>query len=56
MLRTVGIDHGELVDAGGGTVPTTDIWGKRRYAYPINKKLEGYYAVFEISTRRTGIA
>ena len=40
----------ELVEAGGGTVATTDIWGKRRYAYPINKKLEGYYAVFEIST------
>jgi small subunit ribosomal protein S6 len=40
----------ELIEADGGTVASTDIWGKRRYAYPINKKLEGYYAVFEIST------
>jgi small subunit ribosomal protein S6 len=41
---------GELVEAGGGTIASTDVWGKRRYAYPINKKLEGIYAVFEIST------
>lgn len=41
---------GELVEAGGGSVPTTDLWGKRRYAYPIKKKLEGIYAVLEIST------
>ena len=41
---------GELIEGDGGTVASTDIWGKRRYAYPINKKLEGYYSVFEIST------
>ena len=40
----------ELVEADGGTIATTDLWGKRRYAYPINKKLEGIYAVLEITT------
>ncbi len=40
----------ELVEADGGKIATTDLWGKRRYAYPINKKLEGIYAVLEIST------
>jgi small subunit ribosomal protein S6 len=40
---------GELITADGGTF-TTDMWGRRRYAYPINHKLEGIYAVFEIST------
>ena len=29
----------------GGTVENVDIWGRRRLAYPINKKSEGIYAV-----------
>jgi small subunit ribosomal protein S6 len=45
----------ELVEADGGTVATSDLWGKRRYAYPINKKLEGIYAVLEISTPATNL-
>ncbi len=40
----------EQVEAAGGRVATRDLWGKRRYAYPINKKLEGIYAVLEIAT------
>jgi small subunit ribosomal protein S6 len=36
------------VEAAGGTVATTDKWGRRRFAYEINHKLEGYYVVFEI--------
>ena len=40
----------DLVEADGGTVVKTDLWGKRRYAYPINKKFEGIYVVLEIST------
>ena len=41
---------GELVTAEQGRVATTDDWGRRKYAYPINKKSEGYYVVFEIVT------
>ncbi len=40
----------ELVTADGGTVASTDVWGKRRFAYPIKHKLEGIYVVHEIST------
>ena len=40
----------EMVEAGGGTVPTVDNWGRRRFAYPINHKHEGVYTVFEILT------
>jgi small subunit ribosomal protein S6 len=40
----------EMIEAGGGTVPTVDHWGRRRYAYPINHKHEGVYSVLEIVT------
>jgi small subunit ribosomal protein S6 len=36
------------VEAKGGTVASTDKWGKRRFAYQINHKDEGWYVVFEI--------
>jgi small subunit ribosomal protein S6 len=45
----------ELVEEGGGKIATTDLWGKRRYAYPINKKLEGIYFVLEIATEATNL-
>ncbi len=40
----------EMVEADGGTIPTVDNWGRRRFAYPINHKNEGVYTVFEIVT------
>jgi small subunit ribosomal protein S6 len=40
----------QMVEAGGGTVPTVDQWGRRRFAYPINHKQEGVYTVLEIVT------
>lgn len=40
----------EMVTADGGTVPTVDNWGRRRFAYPINHKHEGVYTVLEIVT------
>lgn len=35
----------ELVVANGGQVDRVDEWGKRRLAYPINDKPEGYYVL-----------
>jgi len=40
----------DLVDARGGSVPTTDKWGVRRFAYEIDHKTEGFYVVLEIVT------
>lgn len=37
----------EQVKAKGGDVKRTDRWGKRRFAYEIAKKTEGYYVVLE---------
>lgn len=38
-----------IIAANGGNVVKVDEWGKRRLAYPIDYKTEGYYvlAVFE---------
>ena len=36
---------GELMNNNGATVEKVDEWGKRRLAYPINFKNEGYYVL-----------
>ncbi|HSL63883.1 MAG TPA: 30S ribosomal protein S6 [Gaiellaceae bacterium] len=33
----------ELVEKGGGAWVTHDVWGRRRLAYPIQKKTDGAY-------------
>ncbi|MFZ6004459.1 MAG: 30S ribosomal protein S6 [Actinomycetota bacterium] len=33
----------------GATVANTDRWGRRRFAYEIDHKTEGYYVVWEIT-------
>lgn len=38
----------EIVRKENGTVEKVDVWGKRRLAYPINKKEEGIYAVVNL--------
>lgn len=35
--------------AGGDVHGKADWWGKRRLAYPINKKEDGFYVVFNIA-------
>jgi len=37
----------EWIKAQGGEVLKTDLWGKRRLAYPIRKHREGYYALIQ---------
>ena len=41
--------HLEVITKGGGTVDNTDIWGRRRLAYDINKKSEAIYAVLQVT-------
>lgn len=35
-----------IIKKNGGSVDKVDEWGKRKMAYPINKQISGYYAVF----------
>ena len=39
-----------VVSANGGSVDSTDNWGKRRLAYQIEKHSEGIYAVIDMTT------
>ena len=34
----------------GGSVDKVDVWGKRRFAYEINKLSEGIYAVIQLKS------
>jgi len=37
-----------VTKAGGSVHGKPDWWGRRQFAYPINKKENGYYAVFNL--------
>lgn len=37
----------ELVQQRGGDIKAEDRWGRRRFAYEINHKTEGYYVVYQ---------
>ena len=38
-----------VVRQGGGTVENVDVWGRRRLAYEIDHKVEGIYAVLDVT-------
>ena len=45
----------DLVVGEGGTIKSTDNWGRRKFAYKINHKTEGTYVVWEIVTETAGL-
>jgi small subunit ribosomal protein S6 len=52
--KTIGTSLDKFLNVirnGGGTVDSVDIWGRRRFAYEINKKSEGYYAVLYLTCK-----
>jgi small subunit ribosomal protein S6 len=36
------------IEGTGGRIASTDVWGRRRLAYEIDHKHEGFYVVFEV--------
>ncbi|MCX6002573.1 MAG: 30S ribosomal protein S6 [Chloroflexi bacterium] len=45
----------DLVTKFGGTVSETTQWGKRRFAYPINKQAEGNYVFEKVQIKQTAL-
>jgi small subunit ribosomal protein S6 len=44
------------ITTAGGTISTTDVWGKRRLAYPIQKQRDGLYYLLNIQMAPTANA
>ena len=40
-----------VIRTSGGSIENTDIWGRRKLAYEINKKTEGYYVVVDFTAK-----
>lgn len=45
-----------VIKSDGGTVEKVDLWGKRRFAYEIDHKNEGYYAVIDLVSTPEAVA
>jgi small subunit ribosomal protein S6 len=46
----------KIIAAEGGTVGRVDRWGKRRFAYEVNHRSEGYYALIEATAEPAAMA
>ncbi len=40
----------DIIAANGGEVQKTDEWGRKKLAYPINYKTEGYYVLVDFAS------
>ncbi|MFQ5354836.1 MAG: 30S ribosomal protein S6 [Thermodesulfobacteriota bacterium] len=45
-----------VITGGKGTVNKVDEWGVRRFAYPIQKKNEGYYTLMDFNAEPAAVA
>jgi len=45
-----------VVTKDGGSVEKVDIWGRRRLSFEINKRVEGIYAVVDLSAQPATVA
>ena len=44
--KTTSDEVAEIARGLGAEVEKVDLWGKKRFAYPIDKQLEGFYTLF----------
>ena len=45
-----------VIRADGGTVNSVDLWGRRRLAYEINHKGDGFYALIDLIATPAAVA
>ena len=55
-IRTVLDRASDALKAGGGQVTRTDRWGKRRFAYELKHRLEGYYVLLQATSEPAAMA
>lgn len=48
-IHTVVAEVEQLIVNGGGTIVRSDVWGRRKLAYPIHKHIEGVYVVLRFT-------
>src|SRR5579875_2511300 len=46
----------QLFTAGGATVGKVDRWGKRRFAYEVRHRSEGYYVLIDVKSEPAAVA
>ena len=46
-IRTIVDRATQIIATGGGTVNKVERWGKRRFAYEVHHRNEGYYVLIE---------
>ncbi len=46
----------KLITDGGGTLGKVDRWGRRRFAYEVDHRSEGYYVLIEATTEPAVVA
>ena len=44
--KMVSEEIAEIVRGLGAEVEKVDLWGKKRFAYPIDKQIEGFYVLY----------
>jgi small subunit ribosomal protein S6 len=44
-----------VVRTAGGSVEKVDVWGRRRLSYEIGKKVEGIYAVVDLTSEPAAV-
>ncbi|NLN93008.1 MAG: 30S ribosomal protein S6 [Candidatus Hydrogenedens sp.] len=44
-IQTITTDVEQLITSNGGSIVRSDVWGKRKLAYTIDKQTEGIYVV-----------
>jgi small subunit ribosomal protein S6 len=44
-----------VIRQDGGTVEKVDVWGRRRLAFEIDKKVEGIYAVLDVTAEPASV-
>ena len=47
--KEAAVENVKNIIAEAGEVSTTDVWGLRKLAYPIQEKTEGYYVVMQFT-------